>query len=253
MNGSLKIAYLLMLALAPCAGATAAGPGAPPPATGRAEVQINVCGDPKAAVRALALRADSEVREVWYFDTRGRALFSRGVVFRLRSDGAAFELTLKAARQDCTAMPASLLSPADGKCEYDWHGDDVRGAVSLSQRISATKGRALQEARTTLAAVLSPAQARFLREQLRIWPLPADVVPIGPATLRAYRPERGRYVLEVWELPATPPYIEISRKSSNRDAPRVREDLLALLERAGIAACTDQASRAEDKLRILTR
>ena len=226
---------------------------APLPPKARAEVQINVCSDTRSVVAALALRADPRAREVWYFDTAERALFSRGVVFRLRMGDGAPELTMKVARQDCPALPTGALPRGEGKCEYDWHGETAHGAVSLSRVLTADDATALREGRTPLASVLGAAQAHFLREQLGVWPLPAGVAPIGPAMLQAYRPAKDRYVVEVWTLPAGPPYVEISRKATNADAPRVREALLALLSRAGIEACSDQASRAEDKLRVLGR
>jgi len=252
MDTRVRILRCAAVGFAWCAGANVAFAAAPPPA-GKAEVQINVCAEPAHVVKALDLRADSRVREVWYFDTPDRTLFARGVVFRLRQDEGAAELTLKVARQDCAALPAGLLPRDEGKCEFDWHGEAVQGAVSLSTRISAASAKALRERRATLADALSDAQIRFLRERLTLWPLPADVAPVGPATLRGYRPAKGRHIVEVWELPASAPYIEISRKSTNRDAPRVRTELMSLLTRAGVAACADQASRAEDKLRALAR
>jgi hypothetical protein len=247
-----RVRIVRCAALASCIVASI-GFAAPPPPAAKAEVQINVCGDVADVIRALHLRADSRVREVWYFDTPDRALFARRVVFRLRQDEGTSELTLKVARQDCATLPDGLLPRGEGKCEFDWHGETVQGAVSLSTSLSASRTKALRERRASLADALGAAQIRFLRERLTLWPLPADVAPIGPATLRGYRPAKGRYVIEVWELPASAPYIEISRKSTNQDAPRVRDELMTLLARADVAACTDQASRAEDKLRALTR
>jgi len=231
----------------------AASIAAPLPPQGRAEVQINLCGDARHIVSALALRAEPVAREVWYFDTADRALFSRGIVFRLRVSDGAPELTMKIARQDCPALPAGALPRGEGKCEYDWHGGSGVGAVSLSRVLSANDAKALREGGMPLAAALSVAQARFLREQLGIWPLPAGIAPIGPTTLQGYRPAKGRYVVEVWTLPAGSPYVEISRKSTNAQAPRVRDELLALLSHAAVDVCSDQASRAEEKLRLLAR
>ena len=240
-------------AMAALCTAAASSIAAPLPPTAPAEVQINVCGDARHIVEALALRADPLAREVWYFDTGDRALFSRGVVFRLRVGKVTPELTMKIARQDCPALPTGALPRSEGKCEYDWHGESAVGAVSLSRVLTANDATALRDGRTPLAAMLSAAQARFLREQLGIWPLPGGIAPIGPATLQAYRPAMGRYVVEVWTLPAGSPYIEISRKSTNADAPRVRDELLALLSHAAVDVCSDQASRAEEKLRLLAR
>jgi hypothetical protein len=124
-RGTLAAFALLGLLMAGAAyGADEARPPAKLPPRASAEVQINLCGEPGQIAKALAMRADSRRREVWYFDTRTLALFDRGAVFRLRVGDGPAELTLKAARQDwprfhqrcchapkasantiCTAMP----------------------------------------------------------------------------------------------------------------------------------------------------
>lgn len=226
---------------------------AAPPASAPVEVQINVCGDPAAVVDALAPHVEPQRRDVWYFDTRSLILFERGAVLRLRlgSDGA--ELTLKAARQDCALLPRELLPRGEGKCELDLHGDALHGAASLSRRLRADEAAALTAGRTGLSDVLSAAQIRFLRERLQAWPLPPDVVLLGPVTLRGYRAPKERHALEVWTLPDGSSTLEISQKTDVAGAARVHEALLARLARAGVSACADQSSRAEDKLRLLAR
>jgi hypothetical protein len=62
-------------------------------------------------------------------------LLRRGLVFRLRLTGRGAELTLKAADQDCKQEPSALLPAREGKCEYDLHGSDFKGAVSLTRRL----------------------------------------------------------------------------------------------------------------------
>jgi hypothetical protein len=245
---------LLGLTMAGAAyGADGARPPAKPPSKAWAEVQINLCGEPGEIAKALAMRADSRRREVWYFDTRTLALFDRGAVFRLRVGDGPAELTLKAARQDCATLPPALLLRGEGKCEYDLHGDALHGAVSLSRPLPADETVSLLAGRTTLAATLGEAQIRFLRELLKVWPLPEGVTPIGPVTLDGYRSAQGRHVLEAWNLPSGAVFVEISQKARVANASRVHDELLARLDRAGVSLCTDQSSRADDKLRLLTR
>ena len=52
---------------------------------GGAEVQINLCSEPRQIIEALHLeRTEAKPQEVWYVDTPGLDLFRQGVMFRLR-------------------------------------------------------------------------------------------------------------------------------------------------------------------------
>jgi hypothetical protein len=225
----------------------------PTAAQAAVEVQVNVCGAPAEVVPALAPGIRPQRRDVWYFDTRDLALLERGAVFRLRIESDRAELTLKAARQECAAVPRELLPHGDAKCELDLHGGAMRGAVSISRRLRANEAAALTAGRSALATALNEAQVRFLRERLQAWPLPADVVALGPVALRGYRSAKSRDTLEVWTLPDGTSTLEISQKTDAVHVAKVHEALLARLARAGVAACADQSSRAEDKLRTLVR
>ena len=220
----------------------------------RAEIQINLCAAPETIVKGLALQPDGVgPREVWYFESADLAHHRGGVVFRLRLGARERELTLKVADQDCARIDAALLPPAEGKCEYDLHGADFKGAVSLSRELDEATVRALLEGRLPLADALSAAQVRYLREGTSAWPLAPDIKRLGPARIDAYRPADRRFVVEFWQLPSGNRYAEISQKASAADAVRRRPGLEAELARAGVAACADQSSQAADKLRALLR
>lgn len=234
--------FLAMAALALAGAAQAAAPGA------TAEVQINLCGEPQALVRALGVAPAGPPVEAWYFETPGLDLFRARLVVRLRMKSARAELTLKAADQDC-AQVAPLLAGTDGKCEYDLHGADIKGAVSLNRSLDPAAARALLDAPSTLAAALSPAQVRFLRESASAWPLPAGIERYGPARIQAYRAKGKRYVVELWTLPGGERYAEISQKAPYTRALDVRAAIERDLARTGVAPCADQSSQAGAKLR----
>jgi hypothetical protein len=216
-----------------------------------AEVQINLCSEPGAIIKGLDLRADDRLREAWYFETAGLALFQRGIVLRLRLADRKPELTLKVAGQDCARVDPALLPRGEGKCEYDLHGADFKGAVSLSRRLDEAAVRELLDGRTPVGKVLSEAQIRYLRERLSAWPLPPDVAPLGPVHVRAYRPPDRRFIVEMWQLPDGERYVEISLKTQFEEAERRRSELETALARAGVAVCADQSSQAGAKLRVL--
>lgn len=244
----------LSLLLAAYLGAAAGADGAPASGAAGAEVQINLCTEPAEIVRALALHAESATpREAWYFDTPDLALFRRGLVFRLRLTGRSAELTLKAADQDCKQVPPALLPAREGKCEYDLHGDDFKGAVSLTRRLDEATSSALLGDRIPLEKALSAAQVRFLREGASVWPLPPGLQRLGPVRIQAYRSKTAKPVVEAWELPAGSRYVEISEKARVDDALRRRAELEKTLASAGVKVCADQSSQAGAKLRELAR
>ncbi len=160
---------------------------------------------------------------------------------------------MKVARQDCETIPPALIPSADGKCEYDLHGESMHGAVSLSRRVDAGKMAGLLEGRQGLSDFLSAAQIRYLQERVGLWPLPAGIERLGPVSIETYRRKGERFVVEAWTLPRGERYLEISQKSNQAQALKVREDLLARLARTGISVCADQSSQSAGKLQQLAR
>jgi hypothetical protein len=222
-----------------------------PPAAAQIEVQIGVCASPEAVVRALAAKEDGARRDVWFFDDTALALYERGVRLRLRVEGKKGELTLKVANQDCARVAPGLIPRGEGKCEYDRHGDRVAGAVSLERATDAKTTRRLAAGKWPIAKALSPAQAHYLRDVVRAWPLPAGIRPLGPAGLQRYRIADRPWDVEVWTLPRGGGHVEVSRKVPIADSERVYADMRAELARAGVPACADQSARSLETLRAL--
>jgi len=229
------------------AACTARPPRDHRPAAPRAEVQINVCSTPDHIVGALGLGAAS-LTEVWYFDDRSLDLFQRGLVFRLRITGGKPELTMKVADQDCAIVPGALIPRPDGKCEYDLHGNDLRGAVSISTPLDYGTGGEMIAGHLALAQLLSDAQRRYLKEAVHLWPLTESTEPLGPVYVDAYRGQEKRFVVESWRLPSGQRFAEISRKVALRDAWRTRAELMNELAGSGVRACENQSSQARAKL-----
>ncbi len=223
------------------------------PKVANAEVQVALCGDPAAIERALKLAPRGPPQAVHLFDDAALSLFARGVRIRLRSGPDGDELTLKVADQDCAAVPPALLPRGAGKCEYDLHGDKLAGAVSLSQRIGADAARDLVAGRASLASQLAPAQVGYLRDVVKLWPLPDGVAALGPIALTTWRDAGKRYDVDVTRLPGGDGYVEISRKVAADDVPRARAGLDRDLRQAGVEACADQSAQAVNKLRALQR
>ena len=188
------------------------------------------------------------------FDDAALTLFGRGVRLRLRVavDGRS-EFTLKVADQDCARLERGLVPSGEGKCEYDVHGTSVAGAVSLTRHLNVASTKELVAGRVAPAQVMSPAQIRYLREVVRIWPLPTEIRALGPMLLRTYGTPDKRYDIDITQLPDGVEYAEISRKVPAADAARVKAAMEADLSRAGVEICADQSSQAVNKLRSLLR
>jgi hypothetical protein len=235
---------------------TQADAAAPPPGAkgARAEIQLGLCAPADRIEHALALRSSGTPIKVWLFDDAALTLFGRGVRLRLRvaADGRS-EITLKVADQDCARLERGLVPSGEGKCEYDVHGTRMAGAVSLTRRLSAASTDELIAGRAAPAQALSPAQIRYLREVVGIWPLPTGIRALGPMLLRSYGTADKRYDVDISQLPDGVEYAEISRKVPVADAARVQATMEADLSRAGVEICADQTSQAVNKLRSMLR
>jgi hypothetical protein len=226
-------------------------PQPPPPPNAPIELQIGLCSKPEEVERALALKPDGGAVDVWFWDTPSLAMFERGVRFRLRIAGSKGELTLKVANQHCSLIAPEHVPAKAGKCEFDRHGDVVAGAVSLSRKLDPQQIRQLIEGRKSLAEELSPAQVRYLREVLRLWPLPADLKPLGPIDLRRYRASGKPYDVDIWKVPSGARDVEIARKVRWSEADAAHRAMLDDLAQAKVAVCADQSAQSLARLRAL--
>jgi hypothetical protein len=221
--------------------------------TTQAEIQVALCSEPDQVIRALDLASRGGVRDTWLFDDAALTLFDRGLRIRLRATETGSELTLKAAIDDCAHVPRALIPAKAGKCEHDVHGDSVTAAVSLTSRLKAPVVDALVSDRLPIAEVLSPAQASYLREAAKLWPLPSDLRPLGPIKVSTYRAREKPYDVDVSRLPTGERYVEVSRKVALGDVDAARKGFDDDLARSGVTICVDQSAQAVNKLRALLR
>jgi hypothetical protein len=245
----MKSLFAVLLVLL-CANLKAAANAGETARNGGAEVQINLCSEPRQIIAALHLeRKGSKSQEVWYVDTFGLDLFRQGVMFRLRIKDRKSELTLKVANQDCARVNADLLPADQAKCEYDVRGAQSVGAVSVTRILDDGQVRGLIEGRLALADLLSQAQIRYLKEVVTLWPLVPGLKSLGPARVETYHKKGQSFVVELWQLPSGRHYEEISQKSSLKDAPRVNAALEGILSRNQVQLCPDQGSQTGSRLR----
>ena len=199
-HGAASIAAAIAVTGMLVSSVSAATPGGVPAA--RAEVQIELCTPFPETERALKLRAHGDPVDVWLFDDSEVTLFDRGLRLRLRVSGKRAELTAKIANQDCARIDARMVPPKSGKCEYDMHGARMAGTVSLSRNLADREWRDLVAGRVATGELLSAVQVSYLRDVARIWPLPPQLIPLGPKKSRAYVPQNEPYEVDVSQLPS---------------------------------------------------
>jgi hypothetical protein len=251
MHNILRLTGALVVGAALAPTAFAASPSGVP-AT-RAEVQVELCSPFPDIERLLKLRLDGDPFEVWLFDNDALTLFDRGVRVRLRTKGKHAELTVKIANQDCARIDPKMVPPKVGKCEYDVHGAKLAGAVSLSRKLSDKEWTDLVAGRVAAADLLSAVQVAYLRDVAKVWPLPAQLRPLGPKQARAYVMPDKSYEVDVSKLPTGELYVEMSHRVPAADAKTAKDALDAMLARAGVTTCADQAGQAANKLKLMLR
>ena len=61
------------------------------------------------------------------------------------------------------------------------------------------------------------------------------------------------YEVDVSKLPTGELYVEMSHRVPAAHALRAKDELDAMLKRAGVAACDDQSAQAANKLKLMLR
>jgi hypothetical protein len=215
----------------------------------RAEIQVGLCEPTASLETKLAMEPRGAPYETYLFDDAALTLLGHGLRLRLRAKAGNGDLTLKVARQDCEALPRDAVPKGEGKCEYDVYGETSHGAVSLTRTLDAATTRDLLARKVDVATLLSNAQVRYLRDVVKVWPLPADLRPLGPIANRVYR--ASRYDVDVSTLPDGTRYAEISDKVRLPKADAERDALLRYLAKADVEVCADQAGQAPAKMKRL--
>ena len=99
----------------------------------------------------------------------------------------------------------------------------MAGAVSLSRNLSDKEWTDLVAGRVAAADLLSAVQVAYLRDVAKVWPLPAQLRPLGPKQSRAYVMPDKSYEVDVSKLPTGELYIEMSHRVPAADALRAKD------------------------------
>jgi hypothetical protein len=215
----------------------------------RAEIQVGLCEPTASLETKLAMQPRGAPYETWLFDDPALTMLGHGLRLRLRAKGGNDELTLKVAKQDCRTLPREAVPKGEGKCEYDVYGESSDGAVSIRRTLDAAATRDLLARKVDVTTLLSNAQVRYLRDVVKVWPLPKDLRPLGPIANRVYR--SSRYDVDVSTLPDGTRYAEISDKVRLPKANAERDALVRYLAKANVEVCADQAGQAPAKMKRL--
>ena len=193
------------------------------------------------------LRATRELRtRIYFYDTPGLDLLSKGLILRLRQ-GASSDLTVKLRPR----LGKQFSDPSSGneryKCEVEITGGVEKHSYSVGTRYSA--GR-VPETGDDLLHLLSSGQKRLLEDsQIRIdWTKVKQVADIQSTswTVRAQAPLK-KFSMELWEWP-NGRVLEVSTKAAPNAGRAAYTELESLAKRKGLALSAVQQSKTATAL-----
>lgn len=246
--------YLVVLGavvLAACGGASDAGDAASADdevsaVPERAEVKVLVA---ESDFDPSSLGAGPEHRTVTFFDTKARALTSRGVILRVRrTDGEKAESTVKL-RPLSPADVEKKLRRADGfKCELDVSaGGDGVSSCSLTRTM---------KDRDDWADVVGEHDAEKLLSHATVAVDPAALVPYGPIASTVWKVDARdideEVTFERWDVPGGARTLEASIKVKTKNVAEKGDVLLAWLASRGLTRATTQKTKTAAALDALS-
>ncbi|HEY5945759.1 MAG TPA: hypothetical protein VIV40_09720 [Kofleriaceae bacterium] len=255
-----------MTALVACGDQVAleVGPGEPESEGGKAdsgadrtELKVTIApGDIRRARYRLALsNAQSQQRQIWFFDTPSLELFDAGTILRARQiDDAADESTVKL-RPFTLAQLAPQFRDLDGlKCEVDRLPDSATPSCSLKVEQDRGEIAAVDRGDRDLDQLFSTEQEALLA---------AYGPPIGLDALAVLGPIRARVwtlrsaelseaaTAELWYMPDGGETLELSMKVDSGDAELGMAELIDFIEARGLELDKEQESKTRRALEAL--
>jgi len=259
---------LLVVTCAACSAAPSidVSPGEPDDAAGgktdetsKAKAELKVTIDPlyirRARYRLGILNAQSEMRDIWFFDTPWLELYDAGVILRAREvDGNDDDSTVKLRPFTAPELDSELRGLDDMKCEIDRDPDHETSACSL--KIDQEEGligdvvAGERQLRTLFSsdqeymlAVHGPGIS--LTELLALGPIPARVWTLRSDELSE------KVTAELWYMPDGTQVLELSMKVDVADADDGMEELLDFIDARDLALSDEQESKTERALTSL--
>jgi len=215
--------------------------------------------DQRSAIRSLGMDPlDAEIRQVFFFDTPGLALFQAGLVVRARrSQGKGGDSVVKLRPVVPEDLPKGLRKSGNLVVEVDAMPGGFVCSASL-------KGVTSLAAPREVAAGARPVRKLFSKEQRQFFESHApeglilDALPVlGPITVFKLRlaPQgyARRLVAELWLYPDNSRILELSTKCAPPDALDVAAEAREYLVSRGVDLSGEQQTKTKTALEYFSK
>jgi hypothetical protein len=253
----------LVTALVACgnSGALEVGPGEvddgggkADSASGRTELKVTI--DPldirRARYRLSLVNADSQERQIWFFDTPALELYEAGVILRAREiDGEPDDSTVKLRPFELGDLAHSFRTLDGLKCEVDRSPDTATPACSLKVEQDDGEIAAVGHGDREIDKLFSSEQeAMFAAYGPAIgWDALATLGPIRARVWTLRSDELlDKVTAELWYMPDATQTLELSMKVDGDDAELGMAQLIELVEDHGLALDKEQESKTRRAL-----
>jgi hypothetical protein len=241
------------------------GPGEAADAGGKADAaspraELKVTIDPldirRARYRLSLVNAQSEERQIWFYDTPALDLLDAGAILRAREiAGDDDDSTVKLRPFELADLEARFRTLDGLKCELDRLPDTATPSCSL--KVTQDEGEISEVGRGArqidklfsteqeeLLAAHGPAiawseLARLGPIRARVWTLRSDALP-------------EKVTAELWYMPDTTQSLELSMKVDAADADAAMAELIDFVEDRGLALDKEQESKTRRALEALS-
>lgn len=228
-------------------------------ASGRAELKVTI--DPidirRARYRLSLLNAQSQEREIWFFDTQELELYEAGVILRARQIAGDDDDSTVKLRPFELGQLATQFQTLDGlKCELDRLPDTATPSCSLKvDQAEGEIGEVGRGDREIDKLFSSEQEALFAAYGPAIgWDA---LLPLGPIRARVWTLRSDelldKVTAELWYMPDGTQTLELSMKVDGDDAETGMAQLLDLVDERGLRLDKEQESKTRRALEALVR
>ena len=213
----------------------------------------------RSAVAALSMDPlDSQLRQVYFFDTPELSLFERGVVVRARRvQKRGDDSVVKLRPVDPSELPSSLRKSPNLVVEVDAMPRAFVCSASLKSALDATPVRATVTGQGPLKKLFSKEQRAFFKTHAPNGVALEDLSVLGPINVLKLKFSPKGYdrklVAEMWLYPDNTRILELSTKCAPGEAIQVAAETRAFLVGRGVDLSGNQQTKTRTALEFFAR
>jgi hypothetical protein len=256
----------LVTALVACgdSGALEVGPGEVDDGGGKADsassrAELKVTIEPndirRARSRLALVNADSQQRQIWFFDTPALDLYAAGVILRAREiDGEPDDSTVKLRPFELGDLALQFRTLDGLKCEVDRLPDTATPACSLKVEQGDGEIAAVGQGDRDIDKLFSSEQEAMYATYgpAVAW---TDLAALGPIRARVWTLRSDalmdKATAELWYMPDGTQTLELSMKVDSDDAEVGMAELLDFIDDRGLMLDKEQESKTRRALEAL--